>query len=508
MDQSGLFEADQRSVAEREVMLELQRALLPSTLPVLPDLNLAASYQAADQLESAGGDWFDVVAMPAGRFGLVVGDVVGHGPPACAVMGQLRTVAAEALQRGSELDEVLDALDAFASSVPDGRGGTVCLAVLDRGSGQLRYAVRGQSAPLVVSADGTARFLSGAYGPPLALLGNEFRLGEDALTAGETLVLYTDGAVLRPQRTLGQGLAELAALVVGVAVRTPERRVAEEVCAAVTAGEDTGRDDVCVLAATMLSTRPEPLHVSMPANAEELGGVRKRLAGWLAGFRVSEDDQVALELSVVEAVTNSIEHAFTGPPGTVRVTAELGDDGTVGVVISDDGLWKPPAADPGFRGRGLMMMREFSDTFRLHTSTSGTTVTLARALHRPVPMNGHLPVDTGWPPAPLEVDVAVEPAAVIISLTGVLDYNSVEMLRASLLDVERMGALPLIIVLDGLTLLASVGLRALYEHAGRLLSTRRTLRLVVADSSPARDVLAVSGLDQLVDVVPNRESRP
>ncbi len=502
MDQSGLFDVEQRAVAEREVMLELQRALLPSALPVLPDVDLAAAYRAADQLESAGGDWFDAVAMPAGRFGLVVGDVVGHGPPACAVMGQLRTVAAEALQRGSELEEVLAALDAFADSVPDGRGGTVTMAVLDRGTGLLRYAVRGQSAPLVVSADGVPRFLLGAGGPPLAFRGKGFRVAEDTLAAGETLVLYTDGVVVRPQRTLGQGIADLAALVAQVAARTPERAVAEEICASVTAGGDTGRDDICVLTATMLPARPEPLHVSVPANAEELVGVRKRISDWLANFQVSEDDQVALELSVVEAVTNSIEHAFTGPPGLVSVDAVLDDGGTVGVVISDDGRWKPPAENPGFRGRGLMMMREFSDTFRLDTSNSGTTVTLAKALHRPVPMNGHVPVGPDWPRAALEVDVAVEPAAVIVSLTGVLDSSSVERLRASLLDVERMGALPLVIVLDGLTLLASIGLRILFEHAGRLLSERRTLRLVVADSSPVRDVLAISGLDQLVQVSP------
>ena len=71
-----------------------------------------------------------------------------------------------------------------------------------------------------------------------------------------------------------------------------------------------------------------------------------------------------------------------------------------------------------------------------------------------------------------------------------------------MLDIERHGPLPLTIVLDDLTLLASAGLRTLYEHAGRLLAAHRPLRLVASPGSPARDVLTVSGLDRLVEVEP------
>jgi anti-anti-sigma factor len=105
-------------------------------------------------------------------------------------------------------------------------------------------------------------------------------------------------------------------------------------------------------------------------------------------------------------------------------------------------------------------------------------------------------------PAGLEVDIRLTADDVIISLAGVLDSSSIDRLHASLLDVERHGAVPLTIVLDDLTLLASAGLRALYEHAGRLIAAGRPLRLVASYGSPARDVLALSGLDQLVQVAP------
>jgi anti-anti-sigma factor len=171
-------------------------------------------------------------------------------------------------------------------------------------------------------------------------------------------------------------------------------------------------------------------------------------------------------------------------------------------MVGDDGRWKPPQANPGFRGRGLVMMREFSDQFGLDISREGTTVNLAKALHSPISVDGENPWKGEREASGLEVDIEFGPERVLISLSGALDSSSIDRLHAALLDIERRGPLPLTIVLDDLTLLASAGLRALYEHASRLLAARRSLCLVAAFGSPARDVLSVSGLDQLVAVEP------
>lgn len=69
----------------------MQRALLSPSVPVLPGAEIAATYLVATQDTAAGGDWFDALTDPAGRLVLVVGDVVGHGVQAAAVMAQLRT---------------------------------------------------------------------------------------------------------------------------------------------------------------------------------------------------------------------------------------------------------------------------------------------------------------------------------------------------------------------------------------------------------------------------------
>jgi anti-sigma regulatory factor (Ser/Thr protein kinase)/anti-anti-sigma regulatory factor len=334
------------------------------------------------------------------------------------------------------------------------------------------------------------------------LLSNQFHAADDRLAAGDTLVLYTDGAVVRRGRSVGVGVADLTDCVAEVVRgnKFGERNTAAAICAALTGGPN--QDDVSVLAATVLTARPEPLTISVRASPESLGEVRGRFSAWLDEFRAGEDDRVALELSVVEAVTNSIEHAFTGPPGEVRVDATLDRAGTVGVTIRDDGRWKPPRADPGFRGRGLMMMREFSDEFQLDISTTGTTVGLAKVLSSPILIDGDPPVSAVRASDGLEFDVRDGPDGVTIALAGTLDSSSVDRLHARLLEIDRKGALPVKIVLDDLTLLTSAGLRALYEHAGRLLAIHRPLRLIARPGSPARHVLAVSGLDQLIDVRP------
>ncbi|MFL6142918.1 MAG: SpoIIE family protein phosphatase [Labedaea sp.] len=495
-----------RTAAEREVILELQRAMLPAGLPVLPELSMAAGYAPAEGPGAPGGDWFDVVPLPGGAVGLVGGDAIGQGASAVAAMGQLRAVAAERLLRGTGLEEVVLALDAFARRVSRTRGSTVCVAVVEPRTGSVRYSVRGHPPPLVVAADGSTRYLTASSGPPLALVRDHYRLADDRLKPGETLVLYSNGAVERPGRSIGQGMIALASRVGEVVRRheTRDRGLADAVCAAVTGrrgDEGEQSDDVSVVVVTRLPAPPPPLAITVPALPDRLGVVRRQFSGWLRGFQASEDDMVALELSAVEAVTNSIEHAFAEAPGEVRVTARLDDDGVIGVLVSDNGRWKPPTADPGFRGRGLVMMREFSDDLRVHPSEHGTTVRITKALYRPVSLDGALPVR-----APqvvrteLEIDTRVEPDEVVIAVAGMIDSSNIEVLQASLIDARRHGSRPLTIVLDLVTLLASAGLRVLYEHIGNLLSARQSVRLVATLASPIRGVLAVSGLDRLVEV--------
>ena len=121
-----------------DVVAELQQALLPAALPVLPGLSIAARYLVAAPDQAAGGDWFDVIPLPDGAVALVVGDVVGHGVAASAAMGQLRAVLGELLLETGDVQAALHRIDRMAKRPQALRATTVCVAVLDAASGALR----------------------------------------------------------------------------------------------------------------------------------------------------------------------------------------------------------------------------------------------------------------------------------------------------------------------------------------------------------------------------------
>jgi serine phosphatase RsbU (regulator of sigma subunit) len=197
-----------------EVAVTLQRAVLGPT--VLPD-GFAVHYEPATGTLEVGGDWYDVVDLPGGRYGVVVGDVVGRGLPAAAVMGQLRSAGRALLLESNSPAHVLSALDRFAALVPGAVCSTVFCAVVDPAAGTLRYSSAGHVPAIVVDADGRSRFLTAAGALPLAVVEDLVRPEADVvLTPGSTLLLYTDGLVERRDEDLDQGMARaVAALAEG-----------------------------------------------------------------------------------------------------------------------------------------------------------------------------------------------------------------------------------------------------------------------------------------------------
>ncbi|MET0135986.1 MAG: ATP-binding protein [Kibdelosporangium sp.] len=122
-------------------------------------------------------------------------------------------------------------------------------------------------------------------------------------------------------------------------------------------------------------------YISMPAAAQELPGARAELRRWAREVQFAVDQMDDVVLAVDEAVANAVEHAYPrqgGRLGVVTVFAGRALGGAEAyVVVSDTGHWRPPADDPGFRGRGVSMMKALADRFDLHHDESGTTVLLA-----------------------------------------------------------------------------------------------------------------------------------
>jgi PAS domain S-box-containing protein len=196
---------------EHETARTLQLALLPSALPDIPGHELAVRYVPGTQGSVAGGDWYDAFALPDGRFGVVIGDIVGRGIPAAATMGRLRNALRAYAIDGAAPGDVLARVHRLSDAFEELPFATLLYLVLDAATGEGRFAAAGHLPPLLVTPDAGAAYVPLRPGPPLgAPAAGGWPEARLVLEPGSLLVLYTDGLVEEPERPLTQGLQELA----------------------------------------------------------------------------------------------------------------------------------------------------------------------------------------------------------------------------------------------------------------------------------------------------------
>ncbi|HTB50778.1 MAG TPA: GAF domain-containing SpoIIE family protein phosphatase, partial [Solirubrobacteraceae bacterium] len=193
----------------------LQQALLPESLPEIPDLQVQARYCAAGELNEVGGDFYDVFEYGPDRWMLVIGDVCGKGPRAAGVTALARHTLRAAAMSEQSPTEMLETLHRALRRQPPGADlCTVCLVAAHSRSAEthLTVALAGHPPPLLIDRDGQAQLI----GRPGTLLGvlDPIEIVETRaeLRDGETLLLYTDGVTDagRPNVELGEaGLIEL-----------------------------------------------------------------------------------------------------------------------------------------------------------------------------------------------------------------------------------------------------------------------------------------------------------
>ena len=523
-------------LGRRAIVAELQKALLPTALPVLPRARIAARYLVAGHEQAAGGDWFDAIPLADGSVALVVGDVVGHGVAASAAMGQLRAVLAELLAAEADLGRVLERTDDFAARMPTLRAATLALAVLDPAVGKLRYTTCGHPPPLVIGVDGTTRYLAGTGTGPLGT-GSRPVLAASALAPGELVLLYSDGLIERPDQTITEGMAELAAaaaeaaanraLALGADPAGPER-----VCQlTVERLTRTGHaDDVTALAAQRLADPVPALHLELPGERASLTTARDAFAGWLGRLDAGADDWEALHLAMVEVFTNAIEHAYPhGEPGIIEFDAILGDDGKVECRVTDHGTWRRPDPADSDRGHGLMVAGQVVDHLVVShppqaagapAGPGGTIVTMRHRLRRPAVLAsghdaaghhaaGHNPAGHNGTRAarraepPFTVDTSTAERATARALVcGPVDITTADQLARRLLSVSRGGTVPLVADLTGVTQLASAGVRALYAVSEQMAAHGQDLTLITAPGSAVHVVLDLVRLAHVASPAP------
>ncbi len=362
-------------VAERERGLaeELQRALLPRNLPSFPGAHVAARYSPA-AAAPLGGDWYDAFVTRSGTLCLAIGDVVGRGFRAAAVMAQLRSaLRAYALEERRPI-ELIERLNTLLRQLEPGRTATLVYVVLDPLNSEIQIVAAANAPPVVVAPGGEAKLLELPPAPPLgATTTPRYALTESRLAPGSRLVLYTDGLIERAGESLDAGLGRL----VDVVGRQAGGSV-DDLCAHVFGSLLPDQpDDDAALIAIETEDLPDPMEVTLVAERDSAPLLRRLLARWLADKGATQDDSDAVVLAAAEACSNAIEHAY--PPDrrsfSVKVAAD-GDDVTV--IVRDWGSWRPPRGTN--RGRGIMMMEALVDSVDIDRGDDGTAVTLRRHL--------------------------------------------------------------------------------------------------------------------------------
>jgi PAS domain S-box-containing protein len=228
----------------------LQRALLPESLPEIPGVELETLYSASGALNEVGGDFYDVFDYGDAASMLMIGDVCGKGPRAAGVTALARhTLRAAAISGQSPADMLSTLHQALLRQPPGEDLCTVCLVVLvrERGGARLTVALAGHPPPLLIRTGGEVEQI-GRSGTVLGVIDPiKIEESEITLSAGETLLLYTDGVIEagRPDRLLGEhGLLELCSAAPGLSLA----RFLEHIeLAALTRAEGQLRDDIALL---------------------------------------------------------------------------------------------------------------------------------------------------------------------------------------------------------------------------------------------------------------------
>jgi anti-anti-sigma factor len=225
--------------------------------------------------------------------------------------------------------------------------------------------------------------------------------------------------------------------------------------------------------------------------------VRRRLGSWLTGLGMSEQDRVGVMVAVGEACANAAEHAYRGTePGPMSVAAAVDVDGVLTVTVRDEGTWRPPDRDPGDRGRGLLIMRQLVDTVTLDEYVRGTSVTLSVRLRRTPDVDPDHPV--GMSGAAVHVDRdGIRP---VVRVAGAVDEAGAEQMRIRMLEASHGGTVRVELDLAGVTLFSSAAVRVVLAIARIARDEGWRLLVHAPDGGVTRHILAISGLDGLVDL--------
>jgi serine phosphatase RsbU (regulator of sigma subunit)/anti-sigma regulatory factor (Ser/Thr protein kinase) len=367
----ALVHQERHSTAE-----QLQRSLMPRSLPALPGLDLGAHFRPGGVSNDVGGDWYDVIDLADGSVAVALGDVMGRGTTAAILMSEMRA----ALRAYAVLDPapatVLARLDELVMTQPANEQLIVlAYGVVSPDRRTLRLALAGHPPPLRIAPDGSVEVLTDGSGPALGLGAGPWHEISVDLTPRPLVMLYSDGLVETRDRDLFDGIDELVDHVAAIPAR---RRQPRDLCTRLAhlMADGSSDDDVTLIALAPVEAEAVlRASVHLPGEAVAPRLARAFLRETLRGWAVEEETLEAAELCVSELVTNAVIHTGTAAELTTQLDPEfltvlVRDGGTSGSVQL--------SADPDdplmISGRGLGLVDAVATAWAAEESADGTTV--------------------------------------------------------------------------------------------------------------------------------------
>jgi PAS domain S-box-containing protein len=362
--------AEEAGRREHHIAAELQRSLLPQSSVSTDHLDIATFYRAGVEGTQVGGDWYDVIELGAGRTALVMGDVMGRGVRAAAVMGQLRAAVRAYARLDLPPADVLEFLDGVVRDLGEDQIVTCVYGVYDPTDNTFVFANAGHLPPLLSSATGVTRRLDSTAGAPLGT--GPLSLSEAVIDvpAGALVAMYTDGLVERRDSDLDAGIDRLAsglAAYRGELDELPDSLVAELL-------PDGPDDDVAVLIARVTESLEEFRSAVRRIGPDERevratrGFVTATMNEWGIAPHLVDD----IVLLVSELVTNAVIHGSA--PIELRLRRSRRH---VVLEVYDGAFFLPRKLRPtpdDEHGRGLQLVTILADRWGIRPTAEGKSV--------------------------------------------------------------------------------------------------------------------------------------
>jgi GAF domain-containing protein len=368
---------------EHDVAEVLQRAVLPDFLPTVKGLQFDAEYRPGAAGTYVGGDWYDVFQLDDEQVVFSVGDVMGKGASAAALMGQVRSAIRAYAVAGHSPSEILSALDRLFDALVEDRVVTVVVGIVDPTSGIVQLANAGHPPPLLVTADGTATFTTAPSSLLItAGLGGAPRPAELLhLAPADTLVIYSDGLVERRGESIATGMERLATEATAVASSGWPDQPA--VALATLLSDDESTDDIVVLAVHFVGDTANGVAAhSLGTGRDGMSTLRLEPAvestptarHWVRAHlrNIPPDVAECAALLTSELVTNAVLHADTPLCVTLHNLSDR-----IRVDVADGSAVLPSVKDYGVEaatGRGLTLFDTLASAWGVQLVPGGKIV--------------------------------------------------------------------------------------------------------------------------------------